>query len=112
MSPAVSKVMATVNAPYGVAVTPAELAARITDPESAVTLDHAVFAFLSEVSPKLQHDFIAAMAVDAAQVVALAEKFSTLVGYRLPLGHVDKWRSQSLMQAMSMKPRKLSAVLS
>ena len=27
-------------------------------------------------------------------------------------GHVDKWRSQSLMQAMSMKPRKLSAVLS
>ena len=28
------------------------------------------------------------------------------------LGHVDKWRSQSLMQAMSMKPRKLSAVLS
>jgi len=28
------------------------------------------------------------------------------------LGHVDKWRSHSLMQAMSMKPRKLSAVLS
>jgi len=28
------------------------------------------------------------------------------------LDHVDKWRSQSLMQAMSMKPRKLSAVLS
>ena len=28
------------------------------------------------------------------------------------LGHVDKWRSQSLMQATSTKPRKLSAVLS
>ncbi|HEY0213842.1 MAG TPA: DNA methyltransferase [Paenirhodobacter sp.] len=28
------------------------------------------------------------------------------------LGHVDKWRSQSMMQATSMKPRKLSAVLS
>jgi len=32
--------------------------------------------------------------------------------YDRDLGHVDKWRSQSLMQAMSMKPRKLSAVLS
>lgn len=99
MSPAVSKVMATVNAPYGVAVTPAELAARITDPESAVTLDHAVFAFLSEVSPKLQHDFIAAMAVDAAQVVALAEKFSTLVGYRLPLG-VGVWTLLHILQCL------------
>ena len=28
------------------------------------------------------------------------------------LGHVDKWRSHSLMQARSTKPRKLSAVLS
>ena len=28
------------------------------------------------------------------------------------LGHVDKWRSHSLMQATSTKPRKLSAVLS
>lgn len=27
------------------------------------------------------------------------------------VGHVDEWRSQSLMQAMSMKPRRLSAVL-
>ena len=37
------------------------------------------------------------------------------IGKRLllhALGHVDKWRSQSLMQAISMKPRKLSAVLS
>ena len=31
---------------------------------------------------------------------------------RAELGHVDKCRSQSLMQATSMKPRKLSAVLS
>ena len=28
------------------------------------------------------------------------------------LGHVDKWRSQSLMHAMSTKPRKLAAVFS
>jgi hypothetical protein len=29
-----------------------------------------------------------------------------------PLGHVDKWRSQRRIDVMSMKPRKLSAVLS
>src|SRR5690606_18899246 len=28
------------------------------------------------------------------------------------LGHVDKWRSQRRIDVMSMKPRKLSAVLS
>ena len=28
------------------------------------------------------------------------------------LGHVDKWRSHSRIEVMSMKPRKLSAVLS
>ena len=28
------------------------------------------------------------------------------------LGHVDKWRSQMRIEVMSMKPRKLSAVLS
>lgn len=85
MSPAVSSVMATVNAPYGVAVTPAQLAVKIIDPESAVTMDHAAFAFLSEVSPKLQHAFIDAMALDVSKVAALAGKFSALAGYRLPL---------------------------
>ena len=33
-------------------------------------------------------------------------------GYRWNLGHVDKWRSQRRIDVMSMKPRKLSAVLS
>ena len=28
------------------------------------------------------------------------------------LGHVDRWRTQSRMDVMSMKPRKLAAVLS
>ena len=35
-----------------------------------------------------------------------------LIEEGMSLGHVDKWRSQSLIQAMSMKPRTLSAVLS
>jgi len=44
-----------------------------------------------------------ALGCSAAEVAAHLEN---------DLGHVDKWRSHSLMQAMSMKPRKLSAVLS
>ncbi len=85
MPPVVSKVMATVNAPYGVAVTAAQLAAKICDPNSAATCDHAAFAFLSEVSPALQHAFIDEMGVDAKQVSTVASSFSRLAGYRLAL---------------------------
>lgn len=85
MLPVVSKVMATVNAPYGVEVTPAQLAASIANPDSAATFDHAAFAFLSEVSVKLQQAFIDTMAVDAAQVAVVATRFSALAGYKLPL---------------------------
>jgi hypothetical protein len=85
MLPVLSKVMATVNAPYSVVVTPAQLAIRIVDPESAVVCDHATFAFLSEVSLNLQHAFIDAMAVDPEKVALVARKFSDLAGYRLPL---------------------------
>ena len=35
-----------------------------------------------------------------------------VVGLEIDLGHVDKWRSQRRIDVMSMKPRKLSAVLS
>ena len=85
MLPVLSKVMATVNAPYSVAVTPAQLAVSIADPESAVVCDHATFAFLSEVSLNLQYAFIDAMAVDPEKVALVARKFSDLAGYRLPL---------------------------
>lgn len=85
MSSVVSKVMATVNAPYGVPVTPAELASRIVDLESAARYDHAAFAFLSEVSAGLQRAFIETMGLDAQQVAKVAGKFSDLAGYRLVL---------------------------
>lgn len=51
----------------------------------------------------------ALLLADAAQAcrMRLAEDFKDVF-----LGHVDKWRSHSLMQATSTKPRKLSAVLS
>lgn len=85
MLPVISTVMATVNAPYGVQVTPAQLAARIVDMESVDRCDHAVFAFLSEVSVGMQQAFIEAMGLDAQEVAKVARKFSELAGYRLVL---------------------------
>ena len=42
-----------------------------------------------------------------------AQKYSgRYMSSTISLGHVDKWRSQRRMDVMSMKPRKLSAVLS
>ncbi len=51
-----------------------------------------------------------------ARIVATIEKISSymdgVVGTGVALGHVDKWRSHSRIDVMSMNPRKLSAVLS
>ena len=43
---------------------------------------------------------------------ATARGVDSCENYRSDLGHVDKWRSQRRIDVMSMKPRKLSAVLS
>ena len=45
----------------------------------------SVFAFLSEVSPKLQQSFIDEMGVSKDAVAEVARKFSDLAGYKLPL---------------------------
>jgi hypothetical protein len=80
-----AKVMSTVSAPYGVLLTAAQLAEKIADIKSADTCDCSVFAFLSEVSPELQQSFIDEMGVHKGAVIAVAEKFSGLAGYKLPL---------------------------
>lgn len=80
-----AKVMSTISAPYGVLVTAEELAEKIADIKSAESCDCSVFAFLSEVSPKLQHSFIDEMNVSKDAVTAVARKFSDLAGYKLPL---------------------------
>lgn len=85
MASVAAKVMSTVSAPYGVLVTAAELAEKIADIKSAEPCDCSVFAFLSEVSPKLQHSFIDEMNVSKDAVTAVARKFSDLAGYKLPL---------------------------
>ena len=80
-----AKVMSTVSAPYGVLLTAAQLAEKIADIKSADTCDCSVFAFLSEVSPKLQQSFIDEMGVSKDAVTVVAKKFSELAGYKLPL---------------------------
>lgn len=85
MPSVVSKVMATVNAPYGGSITSDQLAAKITDPASAAIFDVATFAFLSDVSPKLQMQFIAEMGLDVDKVALVASQFSALAGYKLAL---------------------------
>ncbi len=78
-------VMSTVSAPYGVLLTAAQLAEKIADVRSADSYDCSVFAFLSEVSPKLQQSFIDEMGVNEDAVAEVARKFSDLAGYKLPL---------------------------
>ena len=85
MASVAAKVMSTVSAPYGVLVTAAQLAEKLADIKSADSYDCSVFAFLSEVSPKLQQSFIVEMGVSTDAVTQVAKKFSVLAGFQLPL---------------------------
>ncbi|ETI62717.1 MULTISPECIES: hypothetical protein [Sphingobium] len=85
MAKAASLVLATVNAPYGANLSAHQLAALITDPKSASDFNAPVFSFFSEVSPALQLQFVQEMGVDADKVCAVADQFSNLSGYALPL---------------------------
>ena len=85
MASVAAKVMSTVSAPYGVLVTAAQLAEKLADIKSADSYDSGVFAFLSEVSPKLQQSFIDEMGVSKDAVTQVAKKFSVLAGFQLPL---------------------------
>ena len=90
---------------YGIGLSPGD-----ANPENAV---RELVSFL----PVLAYDGANMTQIDAGGIldIAMAGTSATLLARKWEsalLGHVDKWRSQSLMQAMSMKPRKLSAVLS
>lgn len=85
MSSVISQVLTTVNAPYSVKVSAHELAAKLQDPASAASFDASAFAFFSEVSPKLQTEFLEEMGVSRADAVAVATLFSDVAGYKLPL---------------------------
>ncbi len=70
--------------PYGAGLSAHQLAAMISDPASASDFNAPVFAFFSEVSPALQHKFIADR-LDNKEVSVVANQFAELSGYTLPL---------------------------
>lgn len=80
-----TQVLATVNAPYGADLSAHQLAAMITDPKSASNFVAPVFSFFSEVALPMQKQFIAGMGVDAIKASQVADEFSKLSGYALPL---------------------------
>jgi hypothetical protein len=84
MPPVISKVLTTVNAPYGVKVSAHELAAKLQDPASADSFDVSAFAFFSEVSPKLQAEFMDEMGVSKTEAILVATMFSNMAGFKLP----------------------------
>ncbi|MGK6320151.1 hypothetical protein [Sphingomonas sp. DT-204] len=85
MNSVTTKVLSTVNAPYGVNLSAHQLAAKIADPESASSFDASVFAFFSEVKPALQIEFIEAMGVNESKARCVARQFAAKSGLALPL---------------------------
>lgn len=85
MSAVAVKVLSTVNAPYGTALSAEQLASKISDPTSADLFDPSAFCFFSEVDESLQYSFLDEMCVDPKIASELARKFSVLAGYTLPL---------------------------
>ncbi len=85
MSVVAVKVLATVNAPYGTALSAEQLASKISDPASVDLFDPSAFCFFSEVYEGLQYSFLDEMCVDPMIACELARKFSALAGYPLPL---------------------------
>nr|WP_234841468.1 hypothetical protein [Sinorhizobium meliloti] len=83
MSIVAVKVLSTVNAPYGTTLSAEQLAAKISDPTSAVSFDPSAFSFFSEVNESLQISFLDEMHVDPMAASDLARKFSALAGYPL-----------------------------
>ncbi|PWG03807.1 hypothetical protein [Sphingosinicella humi] len=82
-----TKVLSTVNAPYGANLSACQLAAKIADPKSASSFDASVFSFFSEVKPVLQTAFIEAMGVDKNKAHCVASQFAAKSGFPLALAN-------------------------
>ena len=78
-------ILTTVCAPYRKSISAAELAQRISDPRSLEQYDARVFAFFSEVSERLQREFIEEMGVDPEAAANVAAGFAKLAGFDLSL---------------------------
>jgi len=85
MGSVATQVLTTVNAPYGTNVSAHELATLLIDPESATSFNAFVFSFFSEVPPDIQKEFLKEMGVSALAAKEVADQFSRLSGFALPI---------------------------
>lgn len=85
MAQAASKILGTVNAPYGANVSACQLAECISNVEAAQTAMGPVFSFFSEISPDLQNAFVAEMGLSAPEVRKVAEHLQKSCPFPLAL---------------------------
>ena len=80
-----SKVLSTVNAPYGANLSACQLAACISDLGEMQKAVGPTFAFYTEVKPQHQLAFIAEMSIDKNAAKAVATYIAGKVPYRIDL---------------------------
>jgi hypothetical protein len=85
MSAVVSRVLGTVNAPYGANVSARQLASSIADLEVMKKAMGPTFAFFTEVAPDLQTAFIVEMGVDPMRARIVAKRLAAKCPYPIAL---------------------------
>lgn len=85
MSAVTSKILATVNAPYGAGVSAWELAQCISSVDAMKKAYGPTFSFFTEVEAKSQHAFIEEMHLDASAVKAVAQHLAAKVPFPVAL---------------------------
>ena len=83
MAHAASKILGTVNAPYGANLSACQLADSISDVEVAQASMGPVFSFFSEVAPELQKSFVAEMGLPVTKVRGVAEYLQASCPFKL-----------------------------
>lgn len=85
MTQVASKILGTVNAPYGADVSACELAACISNPDAMSKAIGPVFSFFTEVDPGLQSAFAEEMGLDAGAVKVVAQLIASKCGNHVAL---------------------------
>lgn len=78
-----SKILGTVNAPYGANLSAGQLAHAISDIEVAQPAMGPAFSFFSEVSLELQMSFVSEMGLSHHEVRQVAKHFQALCPFPL-----------------------------
>lgn len=81
---AASKILGTVNAPYGMNLSACQLARAISDIDAAKSATGPAFSFFSELPLDLQLSFVAEMGLSPPKVQQVAKHFQSLCLFPLP----------------------------